>query len=163
MTCAEVRRAIEERRFVGWRGLPAGCTPEALFDVPWDDVWGERQLGAAFEPARTRLLETYGYYRPMAFVRDGRVVMFSGMNPQLAVPWPQLSDDLGEPDAMLDWTHATDPIPGGEWVYSRRGITIFLDPEDEVVIHVSLYAATTADEYARRLRQGHGKRPLPKL
>ncbi|MGI9064263.1 MAG: hypothetical protein ACR2FQ_10700 [Pseudonocardiaceae bacterium] len=89
--------------------------------------------------------------------------MFSGMNPQLAVPWPQLSDDLREPDAVLDWMHATDPITGGERVYARRGITVFLDPEDDVVIHVSLYAPTTADEYARRLRQRHGKRPLPKV
>jgi len=161
--CADARRAIEERRFLGWRGLPTGCTPVALFDVGLEDVWGEWQLGAAFEPARTRLLETDGYYRPMAFVRDERVVMFSGQNPELPVGWPELSADLGEPDAVLDWVHATDPITGGERVYAGRGITVFQDPDSDFVIHVALYVPTTVDEYVRRLRQQHDKRPLPRI
>ena len=161
VTCADARRAIERREFAGWHGMPVNCTPEALFGVSPDDVWGERQLGAEFVPARTRLLETDGYYRPMAFVRDGYVVMFSGMNPRLATVWPELSADLGEPDAVLDWTHATDAIRGGERVHAGRGITVFLEPEDGTVIHVAVYAPTTADDYVRRLRQRHGKRPLP--
>jgi hypothetical protein len=33
MTCDAAKRAIESRRFVGWRGLPGGCTPDATF--PW--------------------------------------------------------------------------------------------------------------------------------
>lgn len=58
-TCAEARTAIETRRFVG----------------------PERTLGGV--PTRWRILETPGYYRPIVSVRDGVVVLFDGMNPEL--------------------------------------------------------------------------------
>ncbi len=159
--CEDARLTIERRHFVGWRGLPPDCTPEALFGVALDDGWGEQQLGADFEPARTRLLEIDGYYRPMAYVRDGRVAMFAGMNPELETSWKELSDDLGPPEAVLNWTHATTEMEGGERVYARRGITVFINPHNDFVVHLSLYLPTSADVYVRRLRKNYGKRPLP--
>jgi hypothetical protein len=161
--CDVARRAIQSRRFVGWRGLPIGCSPSALFGVPLDGTWGERQLGAAFAPAAVRLLDIAGYYRPMAFVRDGVVVQFSGMNPRLADPWDRLRGDLGEPDVALDWMHATQSVPGGELVFAGRGITVFVGDEGDRVVHVAVYRPTTSEDYVRTLRQRHGKQPLPRI
>jgi hypothetical protein len=159
--CEDARLAIERRRLVGWRGLPPDCTPEALFGVALDGRWGERQLGADFEPARTRLLEIDGYYRPMAYVRVGKVAMFAGMNPELETSWKELSDALGPPEAVLDWTHATTEMERGERVYARSGITVFVNPHNDFVVHLSLYVPTSTDVYFRRLRMNYTKRPLP--
>jgi hypothetical protein len=50
-------------------------------------------------------------------------------------------------------------MPAGEPVFARRGLTIFLNPENQVVAYITVYVPTTADEYARRLRPPREKRP----
>jgi len=109
MTCDAARRAMETHRFTGWRGLPQHCTPDALFGVPFDDQWGGQPLGSDFGPARTHLLELGGYYRPMAYVREGHAVMFDAMTPALDGGWPVLAADLGTPEATFDWVFGTTP------------------------------------------------------
>lgn len=160
-TCQAARTAIEARRFIGWRGLPSGCSPAALFGVALDASWGELPLGPHSAPARSRLLEISGYYRPLAYVRDGVVVMFDGMNPALEGGWAALSNDLGPPEARLDWIHGPVNMPGGEQVYARRGITVLLNPDNQFVVHVSVYVPTSVDDYVRRLRLSREKRLLP--
>lgn len=161
-TCTAARAAIESRRFIGWRGLPTGCSPKSLFGVALNDQWGEAHLGQRFEPARSHLLPVPGYYSPAAYVRDGVGALFDGSNPVLEGGWSALSADLGEPQARLDWVHSTVAMPAGELVYAARGITVFLNPENDAVVHVSLYAATTVDDYIARLRLHRQKRPWPR-
>lgn len=158
MTCDAAKHAIEARRFTGWRGLPAGCASEALFGIKLDDTWGAMPLGSSFEKARSHLVELPGYGRALAYVRDGVVAMFDAMAPQLDGGWPALSADLGAPEATFDWIFGTTAMPAGELVYASRGLTIFLNPENQAVAYVSVYVATTVDEYARRLRPPREKR-----
>jgi hypothetical protein len=159
MTCDAAKHAIEARRFVGWRGLPAGCAPEALFGIKLDDTWGAMSLGSSFEKARSRLIELAGYGRALAYVRDGTVAMFDAMAPQIDGGWPALSADLGPPEATFDWIFGTVAMPAGELVYAKRGLTVFLNPENRVVVYISVYVATTVDEFARRLRPSREKQP----
>jgi len=159
MTCDAAKRAIESRLFVGWRGLPAGCAPDAVFGIKLDDAWGAMSLGSSFETARTHLVELEGYGRALAYARDGAVAMFDAMAPDLEGGWPALSADLGPPEATFDWTFGTVVMPAGELVYATRGLTIFLNPENRVVAYISVYVRTTVDEYARRLRPPREKRP----
>lgn len=156
-TCDEARDAITARRFVGWRGLPAGCTSDALFNVPLDDKWGQLPLGDSRTPARSRLLELSGYYRPLAYVRDGTVIAFDAMNPELADTVKALEDSLGAPESVLDWVHGTVAMPSGERVYASKGITLFLNLENRAVLHVTVYAPTTVDTYQKMLRPPRGK------
>ncbi len=157
--CDGARRAIEARHFQGWRGLPADCTPKAVLGIELDDTWGVMSLGSSFERARSHLVELPGYGRALAYARDGSLVLFDAMAPQLDGSWPALSADLGAPDATFDWTFGTVPMPGGEHVYASRGLTVFLNPENQVVAYVSVYAPTTVEIYARRLRPPREKRP----
>lgn len=159
MTCDSARGAIEARRFVGWRGLPAGCRPEQLAGVAFDDDWGVRALGEARAPARMRLLDVAGYYRPLVTVRDGAVVMIDGMNPQLDGGWAALEADLGAPEASRDFVFGTTPMAGGERIYASRGITVFVNPDNQLVVHVALYAPTTVTDYLARLRPDLTKSP----
>src|SRR5262249_37031208 len=103
-TCADARAAIENRRFEGWSGLPPDCTPDALSGVAFDDAtWGQLPLGVAHHPTRSRLLELTGYYRPLARVRDGVVVLFEGSNPALAGDVAGLLSSLGKADEVADF------------------------------------------------------------
>jgi hypothetical protein len=160
MRCEEVREAIGARRFADWRGLPPGCTAEELFGVPLDSSWGALPLGDGREQARSRLLELPGYYRPLAYARDGVVVAFDAMNPQLDGDPSALAESLGPPDATLDWIFGTVSMPGGEKVYAARGITLSLNPETQGVVYVTVYAPTTVESYLKRLRPPREKRPL---
>jgi hypothetical protein len=159
-TCEEAKQAIEARRFVGWRGLPAGCTPDAMFGVKFEEKeWPARMLGK--KSTRWLQLETPGYYRPMVSVRDGKVVLFDGMNPELDGGWAPLAADLGEPEAKLDWHRDTLLMKGGEWVYPARGITIFGRAAGDDALHVAVYAPTTLAEYEASLRPELGTKLRP--
>jgi hypothetical protein len=157
--CEGAGKTIEAHGFVGWHGLPSGCTPDAMFGIPLDDHWGVQALGDNFENARSRLLDIGGYYRPMVYLRDGIVVMFDAMTPAIRGGWPSLAADLGTPEAAFDWVFGTVVMPGGERVHAGRGITISLNPENHVVVYVSVYAPTSVDEYVNRLRPRREKRP----
>lgn len=156
--CEAARRAIESNSFSAWTGLPPACTTEALFGISFDDQWGLQKLGATFEPARTHLLEISGYYRPMAYVRDGRPLMFDGMPTTVDGSWPPLASALGTAEAINDWIFGTVTIPKGEHIYARRGITVWMEPDKQQVIYVAVYAPTTVDEYVKRLRPSREKR-----
>jgi hypothetical protein len=152
-TCADARTAIENRRFEGWSGLPPDCTPDALFGVAFDDAtWGQLPLGAAHRPTRSRLLELTGYYRPLARVRDGVVVLFEGSNPALAGDVAGLLTSLGKADEVADFVFRDVPMPKGEHAYASRGITLFVNSDTMRLLHVALYRPTTVDSYRRELR-----------
>jgi len=161
-TCETARRAIETRDFVGWQGLPTGCTAEALFGGALDETWGVRALGDRATATRMRLLDVPGYYRPLASTQAGAVVMFDGSTPELAGGWTALAADLGAPEASRDFVHGTIAMAGGEHIHATRGITVFVNPENQFVVHVAVYAPTTALDYLARLRPSLAKPLAPK-
>jgi len=153
---------IAHRELAGWDGLPAGLAPRELFaELPADQAWGRRPLGEDFAHADFAVLDIAGYYRPTVSVRDGEVVLFDAMNPELPDGLGPISAALGEPAAMLDYDHGTLPVPQGEWPYPARGITLFVNTTAETVLHLALFAPTTLDDYRRRLRPHLGKRLRP--
>lgn len=147
---------------MGWQGLPQGCTSEALFGVPLDETWGALPLGEAHLRARSRLLELAGYGRPLAYVRDGHVIAFDGMSPDLAEAPDVLDKSLGPPEWVRDWIFGTVRMPAGERVYASRGISLFTNPETHAIVYVTLFAPTTVDHYRQTLRPPREKRSLPK-
>lgn len=160
-TCAEAKQAIEARRFVGWRGLPANCSPDEMFGVKFDEKeWPARMLGK--HSTRWLEVELTGYYEPTVSVRDNKVVMFDGMNPELAGGWAPLAADLGEPEAKLDWHRDTLLMKGGEWVYPARGITIFGRAAGNDALHIAVYSPTTLADYKASLRPDLGTKLQPR-
>lgn len=150
-TCEEAKHAIETRHFVGWAGLPAGCTPDVMFGVKFEEQeWPARMLGK--KSTRWLQVDVPGYYQPSVSVRKGVVVLFDGMNPELDGGWAPLAADLGQPEAKLDWHRDTVLMKGGEWVYPKRGITIFGRAAGDDALHIAVYAPTTLAEYEASLR-----------
>lgn len=162
LTCAAARSAIETHSLLGWTGFPADCTPDQLFGIPFDAAtWGVLPLGSEQTPSRTRRLELPGYHRPLARVRDAHVIMFDAMRPALSADWPTLAADLGPPDGVFDFVFTSVLMPRGEHVYAARGITVFVNPENQLILHIALYVPTTVDLYARTLRPSLEKQRLP--
>jgi hypothetical protein len=168
MTCDEGRERIARVSFVGWAGLPPGCRPGDLFErFPREDPadWPRRPLGEDYEPVAFAQLDLARYYRPAANLRDGALVLFDGMNPQLDGGLEPLLADLGAPAVRLDYAHGTLGVGSGELVFCDRGITLFVNTTGDTALHVALYHVTTVDDYRRRLRLHLGKtlrpRPVP--
>ncbi len=159
-----IYKAIETRDFVGWHGLPDLCNPGELFDnFPADlSKKATRPLGKSFKPAVSVTLDIAGYYRPTANMRDDVLILFDGMNPELAGGFARLHADLGEPAARLDWFYGTLEMPTGEWVYPERGITVFLDTEADKALHIALYPCADLDAYISTLRPDLQTRRLPR-
>ena len=147
-----VRDMIQRRSFVDWFGLPRTADPETLFGLGSETRWGVKLLGAEMITAQSQLLDLAGYYRPMVYVRDGAVAMFDAMNPVLTPTWDGLEPELGTPDQASDWIFGEERLHDGELVFASRGISIFVNPANRFVIFVSLYEATTVDEYFKHLR-----------
>lgn len=165
MDCSVARKQIANRDFVGWTGIPPACDAADLFGAPPADLASRprRNLGDEFMPAQFWVLDLPGYYRPTASFVGGKLVLFDGMNPELAGPFAALRDDLGAPAGRLDWERGTLKIAGGEWVYPERGITLFVDPDaPDTALHIAVYRVTNLDTYRRTLRPHLGKRLLPK-
>ena len=67
-------------------------------------------------------------------------------------------EQLGPPALRLDNALGTVALPGSEWVYPDRGLTVFADEEDERVWRVALFAPSRPDEYEARYRVALGRR-----
>jgi len=167
-SCRHIRQAIETRNFINWQGLSPDCSAQELFtDIPPDVLSTladrpTRKLGDDFRSAAFVLLDLAGYYRPMTSFRDQQLILFDAMNPELEGGFVPLYNDLGEPTEKLDWHYGTLAIPSGEWVYAKRGITVFLNTTADKALHVALYQPTTAQEYQRVLRPHLQKKTRPK-
>jgi hypothetical protein len=163
MGCETAREHIEHVALSDWTGLPQGCTPAGMFgDLGDPSEWAVRPLGEDFQRAAFRVLELGGYYRPTLSARDGRVILFDGMNPELTGDYTELIEDLGDPDERLDYSHGTLPVSGGEWIFAARGMTLFVNTTADTLLHVALYTPTTASDYRARLRPHFGKTLWPR-
>lgn len=161
--CTSIREMIIQRSFTHWRGFNETCTPALLLERPPLDFseaafWnlGDSRVRSAFIP-----VVLVGYDRARVSYQEGRAVLFSAAYPEIAGNLKSLLDELSEPAAKLDWHHGLLEMPTGEWVYSSRGITLFLNSSFENLLHIALYAATTLNDYTTRLRPDLQVRKLP--
>jgi hypothetical protein len=154
LTCQDARAAIEARRFIGWTGLPAGCDVTETFGIALEAEWTPRLLGRKPQKVRRNLLELPGYRQPLLSVgQDGAVLMFDGHLPDVDGGWPALQQDLGAPDAKLDYVNGLlGATPQGEWVYASRGITVFVNSDTTRLMHVAVYPVTTVERWEDELR-----------
>lgn len=136
--CSAAFEEIRSGRAVSALPLPDGCT---LADV-------ERAFAPAGSPAVGRIGR--GHMRERREVApwtagasvsvwlvEERVLALEIAQPTLPGPWPEVRDDLGEPDMRLD----------GQWVYAGRGLAVFF-AEDDTVDRILLFPRTTVAGYA---------------
>jgi hypothetical protein len=143
------------REFRKWQGLSAGGTLTAVrhyFSNYTDDI-GEAVLGQEF--FHYLVVSVDGDTPPVRvwFAADSeQVVLLDAPYLELQHDLPSLLAALVDPAAKLDTDSVTLPVSTGEWVYSDRGLTLFLSETDVTVFHLAAFAATTLSYYKDHLR-----------
>jgi hypothetical protein len=161
--CKAALRIWADRDFRRWRGLPAGCSltdVTSVFPLLNDGV-GMSILGE--QNADFRMVMVDGYDSPVrVWSNDDHVLMLDVEFPQLSTSLDALLAELGEPEARLDSFLSTLRLEQSEWVYPSRGLTLFINPDNDVLLRLAVYSPTTLDAYKKELLMNLRTRRLPR-
>jgi hypothetical protein len=163
MSCASALQNFAARDFIRWTGLPESCS---LAEVTqrfrlMSDGYGLARLGKIKREFRMLVVE--GYDHPVRAWSDGpRVLMLDVEYPSLVSGVVDLLNHLAEPQAKSDYEWGTMRIEKGEWVYSDRGLTVFLSSDFSRIFHLAVFPCTTMQGYEENFRLHLGERRFPK-
>lgn len=161
-SCESAIRIFAARDFRNWTGLPATCTLEQVTQhLPLlNEGVGLARLGRT--KRQFRMLVVGGYDHSVRVWLDGpRVLMLDVQTPKFTSDVLVVLNELGEPEAKLDYVWGTLPIAAGEWVYAKRGLSLFVEPTGPTVFHLAAFSPTTVDGYVEGYRLHLGKKPFP--
>ncbi|WP_433273107.1 hypothetical protein ACQPZF_18155 [Actinosynnema sp. CS-041913] len=159
----QFRQHIETRDFRGWRGLPEDAD-YAEFQARFPrlvDADARGLLGSANEPAYFSVHIGDGYPQHLtAWRRDTRLLMVETELPRMVTPLDDLTAELGEPAARLDYFWGILTVPEGAHIYPGNGITLFIGPERQV-LKFALFTPCDLEEYLRTRHHDPRMVPLP--
>ena len=157
-------QAFANRTLHTFTGL---ASPTLLDDVArvfnLDRSWhGQGLLGSAEHRTNWFNATAEGFARGVrAWVDDDAIILIDAADVSLPEPLPFLLDGLGEPDAKLDSFLGTLEIKGSEYVYPRRGLTLYVNPATAVLLRIVGFAPTSLEHYQRDLRLDLEMKLLP--
>jgi hypothetical protein len=161
VSASDAIAALRDGDLSAWNGLPAGTTPadlEPAVDAPGD---APAMAGIGLRKALVRFgalagtdMEAEVWVSP----ETSEVWLVAIDDPPFAGAPQHVLQQLGEPALRLDNALGTVRLPGSEWVYPDRGLTVFADEEDERVWRVALFTPCPAEEYEGRYRVSLGRR-----
>lgn len=147
-------RRFAARDFAGWSGLVPHTTVAdiaAAFEV--DDTPQPATLGSEHRAAGWATVAAGGYPDGIRIWFDGiEVALLDGPDPELPGSLETLLGELGEPEARLDAYFGTLLLKGSEWVYPARGLTVYVNPANMLLLRLVAYAPASLDTYERHLR-----------
>lgn len=163
MSCASALQNFAARQFTNWAGLPESCSVDEvtrLFRLVSDGS-GLAPLGD--EKREFRMLIVPGYDHPVRAWSDGpKVLAFDVEYPSFSSDVSVLLQELGEPQAKLDYDWGTTRMERGEWVYPDLGLALFLAPDASRAFHLAVFPRTTMQGYKDNFQLDLGKRLFPK-
>jgi hypothetical protein len=136
-----------------WTGLTPGCpTDEALDGFKADAAGHTVRLGRRDLEYATYPLVTVSTKEPVtAYVRNDEVVLLRTEHWSFdAFECAALLETLGDAAERADLIWRGRTVPGGEWLYPERGLSLGVLPESMVIVTASGYRATTAESYLQR-------------
>jgi hypothetical protein len=161
VSASDAIAALRDGDLSAWNGLPAGTAPadlEPAVDAPGD---APAMAGIGLRKALVRFgalagtdVEAEVWISP----ESSEVWLVAIDDPPFAGAPHDVLQQLGEPALRLDNALGTVRLPGSEWVYPDRGLTVFADEEDERVWRVALFTPCPAEEYEERYRGSLGRR-----
>jgi len=162
MFCSSALENFAAHDFGKWSGLPASCS---LAEVTQhfrlvNDGYGFARLGKS--KREFRMLVAKNYDQPVRVWSDGpQALLLDVAYPSFSTSVADLLKDLGEPQAKFDCEWSTIRIAKGEWVYSDRGLALFLSPESSKVLHLAVFPSTTLQGYGENFQLHLGERRFP--
>ena len=162
-SCESAIRIFAAREFGNWTGLPASCTLEEVTQYLPLLNEGVGLAGLGRIKMQFRMLVVQGYEHPVRVWLDGpRVLMLDVQTPKLSSDVAVVLNELGEPEAKLDYVWGTLPIAAGEWVYPKRGLSLFVAQTGVAIFHLAAFSPATLDGYVENYRLNLGKKPFPR-
>lgn len=148
-------RILARRDLQHWRGLVTATTLNdfgAVFGVDRARPISGR-LGSDLQQANWYALAAGGFPVGMRVWTIGdQVVLVDAMEIDLPGGLLALMNAIGKPEAKLDSYLGVLEIQGSEWVYCSRGMTLYVNPDNGILLRIAVYASTTLEEYKRDLR-----------
>lgn len=153
-SCENALNCIINRTFSKWNGFPSGCDVNSLYGniTINEDDFLVRYLGSDQIRVKMLMLNIEGYYRPSLCFDENSPVLFEAMHPLLNETAEEIIKSLGIPDAKLDWDFGTLHCQQSEYVYSGRGITLFLNIDQTKILHIALYNVVSLQTYVTSIR-----------
>jgi hypothetical protein len=129
-----------------------------VFSVPGDGWRGSGYLGEEHGAFGWLSVSGGGFPDSVRIWLDGdRVVMMDSRVRGASEVTKTLAAKLGSPTAKLDSYFRNALLEESEWVYPDRGLTLFVEPETQVLLHVAAYPRTSLPEYRRKFRLMAGR------
>ena len=162
MSCATALQIFAAREFASWAGLPECSFEEVTQQFPLlSEGVGLARLGR--NKRQFRMLVVPGYeHRVRIWTDEAKALMLDVQYPSFPSEVSVLLQQLGEPEAKLDYDWGTMRIEKGEWVYADRGLALFLAPDSSRVFHLAAFSRTTLQGYEANFQLHLGKRLIPK-
>jgi hypothetical protein len=144
-------RALVEGRVEEWQGLPDGCQHEDFAQV----LDGGEEEGTAMvsgNRAQFRMYRAPDQPDPIQvwFNHEGSAFLITFTDPKLSDEVEAVLQRLGQPEAKLDPSigyHAD----ATQWVYARRGLTLYVREHVNEVARLSAYMPTSPNYYEQYL------------
>ena len=152
---------LRDGDLTSWQGLPAGTRPadlepavEASDDAPAMAGLGLRKALVRYGALAGTDVDAEVWVSP----QSSEVWLVAIGDPPFAGTPEHVLQQLGPPPLRLDNALGSVPLPGSEWVYPERGLTVFADEEDGRVWRVALFTPSRPQEYEERYRVFLGQR-----
>jgi hypothetical protein len=154
------------RDLVLWYGLPMSTSVDDVADIlDVDRSWhGAGFLGSDKRSARWLSAAAPGFEQGIrVWIDDAQVLLLDAPSLTLAdgVDIDVLLRGLGKPTAELESYLGTLAIARSELIYPERGLTLYVNPQNAILLRAVAYEPCELDHYVRRLRLDLRVRRLP--
>jgi len=145
-----------------WRGLPSDLPVDEVLRL-FDPIGGEGRAPLGSGEAGYVLARGGVYSQPVRVWMDrGSAIVADVATPELVDLLPGLRAGLGAAEVALAYRWGTVPVESGEWVYTSRGLTLFVNTDATRLVHVAVYSPAAETDYEQRLRIDLAERHLPR-
>jgi hypothetical protein len=155
-----VLATFETRDFRNWHGL-VPCTIDDLTARYKLTVPGASngRLGRAWKPMQYSMLDVSGYIEPVSvWFNERRVVLLEAEYPEVVPNVAATLQALGTPDARLDVHWRSLKLVHGQLVYASRGLALYINPENQVLLRLAAFEPTSIDIYNDQLMLDLGEK-----
>lgn len=160
----EALRKFAQRDFSNWLGLPNSiCLEDVTHQFLLEDDWrGIGRLGLAQREATYVNITIKGFERQVqVWLNGNRIVLMDVEYPTLPSELAVLLNQIGEPEAKLDAYLGVFQLEQSEWVYPSLGLTLFVNPENYIILRLAVFVPSTLDDYLQHLRLNLQTRRFP--
>jgi hypothetical protein len=151
--CKAALDAFAAGDFRHWQGLPAGCELSAIADKDTlrRQAEGTGLLGQGRASFRMITMEHYAEAVRVWHV-DDKILLMDVRYPVISPDLKDLLAALGKPETLLDSHFSNIVLEKSEWVYASKGLSLFINPDNFLLLRLAVYHPTSVDDYHQKFR-----------